>query len=199
MRAGEIAAFETLVLANQDKIYRLCFRMTKNAEDASDLAQEAFLKAYQNLESFKGDSSFSLWLYRLTSNLCIDFLRRAKRRVHYSLSVQDEVGELVEMEIADERFSPEASLEKRETADSIARGLELLGEEHRKILIMRELDGLSYDEIAALLELNLGTVKSRIARARQNMVRFLCEDGNFPEAIASSKKRTLIKAERGKE
>jgi len=186
--SGDTEAFESLVLQNQRKIYNLCLRMTGNPEDASDLVQDAFLKAYQNLASFKGESGFSLWLYRLTSNVCIDHLRREKRREKSSLTYIDESGEAMELELPDERFAPETELERRQTAEGIQKGLDALTAEHRQILILREINGLSYDEIAEILAIHAGTVKSRIARARLNLRKILLEDGNFL-AGGSSKKQ----------
>ena len=183
--SGETQVCETLVLANQRNIYNLCFRMTRNPEDANDLAQDAFLKAYQNLAGFKGDSSFSLWIYRLTSNLCIDFLRKEKRRTKSSLTYLDDAGETQELEIVDERFTPERALEKTEAIEQLQKGLDTLTAEHREILLMREIDGLSYDEIAEVLNISSGTVKSRIARARQNLTKLLLEERNFFEKTSS--------------
>jgi len=185
--SGDIEAFELLVVKNQRKIYNLCYRMTGNAEDANDLSQDAFLKAYQNLANFKGESSVSLWLYRLASNTCIDFLRREKRRVKSSLTVVDESGETVELELPDERFTPERELERRLVIEDIEQGLLTLSEEHRQILILREINALSYDEIGEILHISAGTVKSRISRARVILRKFLLEQGNFSESCASKK------------
>jgi len=183
--AGETDAFELLVMKNQRKIYNLCLRMTGNVEDASDLAQDAFLKAYQNLASFKSESSFSLWLYRLASNVCIDHLRREKRREKRSLTYLDDSGEAMELELSDERFTPERELERRQMVEGIRQGLETLTDEHRQILVLREVNELSYDEIAELLSISAGTVKSRISRARVLLRKFLLEQGNFLERQAS--------------
>jgi len=188
--AGEAEAFEVLVRANQRKVYNLCFRMTGNQEDAEDLAQEAFIKAYQNLAGFKGESGFGPWLYRLASNVCIDHLRREKRREKSSLTYLDEAGAAVEIEVADERFSPEATLDRRQVQEGIGRGLDTLTPEHRHILILREINGFSYDEIAEVLELSAGTVKSRISRARLVLRKFLLMEGNFPEGNSSKKETT---------
>jgi len=183
--SGETEAFELLVLGSQRKIYNLCLRMTGNPEDANDLTQDSFLKAYQNLASFKGESGFSLWLYRLASNACIDHLRREKRRVKSSLTVQDESGETVELELPDERFTPEGELERRQVIESVEAGLLTLTEEHRQILVLREINGLSYEEIADILDISAGTVKSRISRARVILRKFLLDQGNFSESYAS--------------
>jgi len=184
---GDVNAFEDLVIANQRSIYNLCLRMTKNPDDAYDLSQEAFIRAYNNLTSFKGESSFSAWLYRLASNICIDFLRREKRRDSASLTYVDDSGVIQELEIPDARFQPETALEQRQMAAEIQRGLNALTEEHRNILVMREVEGLRYDEIAEVLGVSHGTVKSRISRARQSLVKFLSADGNFSTGNASKK------------
>lgn len=188
--SGETDAFELLVVHNQRKIYNLCLRMTGNPEDASDLTQDAFLKAYQNLSGFKGESGFSLWLYRLASNVCIDHLRREKRRARQSLTYQDESGDAVELELPDERFTPEGELDRRQIIEGIQAGLATLSEEHRQILVLREVNELSYDEIAALLEISAGTVKSRISRARVMLRKFLLEQGNFSDISSSEKYST---------
>ena len=185
--AGEAEAFETLVLANQRKVYHLCLRMTGNQEDAEDLAQEAFLKAFQNLESFKGESGFGPWLYRLASNVCIDHLRREKRREKSTLTYLDDAGVAVEIELPAERFSPAVALDKRQVQERVQQGLDALTSEHRSILVLRELSGLSYDEIGSALGLSAGTVKSRISRARLALTKILVHDGNFSEGDSSRK------------
>jgi len=182
---GNAAAFEALVLANQRKVYTLCLRMTGNSEDAEDLAQDAFIKAYQNLGNFKGESGFGAWLYRLTSNVCIDHLRREKRREKSSLTYLDNAGTVWEIEVPDERFRPDVAIEQRQVQESIQRGLNTLSPEHRAILILREINGLSYEEIGKVLAISAGTVKSRIARARSALSKFLLTDGNLPERNTS--------------
>ena len=187
--AGDGNAFEALVTAYEKNVYNLALRMTGNAEDAADMAQEAFIKAYNSLEGFRGDSKFSVWLYRIVSNVCLDFLRRRSRRGASSLTAEDEDGEDVQLDIPDDSQSPEALLERRMTRDAVRRGLELLPEDARQVLLMREIQGLSYEEIAAALDLEIGTVKSRIFRARKKLCAFLLRDGNIPDYIASSKQR----------
>lgn len=178
-RAGDTAAFEQLMLANQDRVYTLCLRMTGDREDALDLAQEAFFNAWRGLSSFQGNSSFSTWVYRLASNACIDFLRKRKRRQQGESphSLDDEEAPLPEP--ADPRGSPEEELERRELRRAVERGLQALPDHHRQVLVMRELSGMSYQEIGAVLDLDLGTVKSRIARARLALKKFLVQEGNF--------------------
>lgn len=184
---GNVNAFEDLVAAYEKNVYNLALRMTGNAQDAEDMAQEAFIKAYNSLPSFRGDSKFSVWLYRIVSNVCLDFLRKQNRRPASSLSQEDEDGEETQMDIPDESQSPEQLLERSLTQEAVQRGLQSLSEEQRQILLLREIQGLSYEEIAETLDLEAGTVKSRIFRARKKLCAFLIADGNIPDSFASSK------------
>lgn len=111
---GDVDQFEVFVLAYEKKIYNLCLRMTGSKEDACDLTQDAFVKAYNKLDSFKGDSSFYVWLYRIASNTCLDFLRREKRSRSDSLTYENESGQIVETELPDVKYSPEILLDKKE-------------------------------------------------------------------------------------
>ena len=143
------------------------------------------MKAYRSLASFRGESKFSVWLYRIVTNLCLDALRAGKRRAAQSLTVESENGEDEELSVPDERFSPEHLLDRKLTREAVQRGLGQLSDEARQILLLREIQGMSYDEIAETLSLDLGTVKSRIFRARKRLCAFLLQDGNLPDAIAS--------------
>ena len=134
--SGDTEAFEALVLEHQNKVYSLALRMVGNEEDARDLAQDAFIRAFSSLSGFRGDSKFSVWLYRLTSNICIDFLRsRAKKRTVSMTWTDDEGDDAGELEIPDERFSPEAQLERTSMRESVQRGLESLSPQYRQILL----------------------------------------------------------------
>ena len=188
-RRGDESAFEALVTENEKRIYNLCRRLTGHQEDAAELTQEAILNAWRGLGRFQGESSFSTWLYRLATNACIDFLRKEKRRQSLSMTVSlDDEEEARQVELPDERYAPEGALERAEARRAVAEGLERLTLEHRQVLVMREIHGLSYAEIGQVLGLEEGTVKSRIARARGALRKVLTERGNlFGEP--SSKKR----------
>lgn len=179
-KAGDSEAFGRLLEENQDRVYSLALRMVNNPEDAADLTQEAFLSAWRGLESFHGEAAFSTWLYRLTSNLCIDFLRREKRkRAAGPVFYLDDTEEEVPLELPDYGAEPHRKLEQTEVRQQIAQGMAALSPEHRQILSLREISGLSYQEIADILAVEEGTVKSRIARARTALRKKLLESGNF--------------------
>ena len=180
-KAGDQIAFEQLVIENQNKVYSLALRLVNDREEAADLAQEAFVKAWQGLGSFQGESSFATWVYRLTTNVCIDHLRKKKRRegVEPAVSLDDENSGWAEP--ADRASDPQQVLEQSERGQALARGLARLPDWQRRVLVLRELSGLSYQEIGEALDIDLGTVKSRIARARLNLRKILLEDGNFFE------------------
>ena len=180
---GDGNAFEELVLANQKNVYNLALKMTGNEDDALDISQEAFLKAYRQLEGFRGDSKFSVWLYRLTYNLCIDFLRKKPRGGVISISsYQDGNDEPQDLEIPDMRDLPEDKVMRKEMRKTIVESIGELSQQHREILVMREITGMSYEEIAETLKLSEGTVKSRLARARVSLANILVEKGTFPES-----------------
>ncbi|MCI2106660.1 MAG: sigma-70 family RNA polymerase sigma factor [Intestinimonas sp.] len=179
-RTGDQEAFARLVTEHETQVYNLALRMTGNPDDAAELTQEAFLNAWCGLARFHGESAFATWLYRLTSNACIDFLRKEKRRRTFSLTASEEEGEEnQEFQIPDESTSPERELGRREQRRAVADGLKRLSQEHRQVLILREVNGLTYLEISRVLGVGEGTVKSRIARARRALRRILERDGNF--------------------
>ena len=186
VQRGDVNAFEDLVAAYEKNVFNLALRMTGNAQDAEDMAQEAFIKAYNSLSSFRGESKFSVWLYRIVSNVCLDFLRKKNKQGTVSLSVEDDDGEDSQLDLPDLSQSPEELLEKKLTREAVQRGLKALPEDARQILLLREIQGLSYEEIGQTLGLESGTVKSRIFRARKKLCAFLLADGNIPDSFSSS-------------
>lgn len=176
------AAFEELIRQYEKKVYSLCFRMCGNSEDAEEAAQDAFLALWRGIDRFRQESSLSTWIYRLATNACIDTLRRRKKQSG-SVSLDDE--ELF-VDAVDTSPQPQETVEHREAQKLLQEGLSALLEEYRKVLILREIEGLSYTEIAESASIELGTVKSRISRGRSLLRNFLSGNGNFFK-IASSK------------
>lgn len=176
------AAFEELIRQYEKKVYTLCFRMCGNSEDAEEAAQDAFLALWRGIDRFRQESSLSTWIYRLATNACIDTLRRRKKQSG-SVSLDDE--ELF-VDAVDTSPQPQETVEHREAQKLLQERLSALPEEYRKVLILREIEGLSYTEIAESASIELGTVKSRISRGRSLLRNFLSGNGNFFE-IASSK------------
>ena len=169
---GDDSAFEELVRTYEKRVYHLALRMCGNVDDAYEVAQEAFLGAWKGTRFFRGDTSFS------------DFLPRQRRRGGSDgVSLDDEDTFL---EVAAPAPSPHQQAERLELRDALARGLGALSPEHRQVLLLRELQGLTYEEIAAALELDLGTVKSRIARAREKLRKYLVASGNFSGYLPSN-------------
>ena len=184
-RQGDQSAFEQLVHLYEKRVLALTTRMCKNPADAEEAAQEAFLSAWQGLPFFRGDASFSTWLYRLASNACVDLLRREGRRQSAAgPSLNDEE---VQLEVPDTAPAPQEQAERSELRQQIEAGLQALTPDHRQVLLLREMHQLSYDEIAQTLDVDVGTVKSRINRGRKQLRNFLLSSGNFSPPPASKK------------
>ncbi len=186
---GDADAFEPLVREHQTKVYHLAYRMLGNEEDAADAAQEALIRAYTSLSGFREESRFSSWLYRLTNNVCLDMLRRRGRQNTVSLVTEDEDGEETEREIPDESADPALLAERAEDARLVREAIASLPPDCREILTLREIGGLSYEELAAALQLEPGTVRSRLNRARKKLRDALLATGNFSGAASSNGER----------
>lgn len=165
---GNNEAFEQLVRLYQNKIYALCYQLTNNHSDAQDLAQEAFVKAYRSLNGFRNEADFGTWLHRITVNLWLNVKRRRKPELSLDATIKTEDGEL-SVDVASDTETPEESLERKEFGIMVKSAFRELSEEHRAVLVLREMYGYNYDEIAGIINCSLGTVKSRINRARQNL------------------------------
>ena len=168
---GDASAFETLVTTYEKGVYNLAFRLVGDREDAMDITQDVFLKAYQALPRFRGDSRFSTWIYRVCVNASLDHLRKKQKQPSYSLDEPLAIKESsVTREVADESENVEDSVEIKFLSTDILRALRDLDPAHRAIILLCDVQGYSYQEIADILGLSMGTVKSRLHRAR-NMVR----------------------------
>ncbi|MDR0294046.1 MAG: RNA polymerase sigma factor [Oscillospiraceae bacterium] len=173
--------FSELVRTHQGRVYNVCLRFCGNPDDAFDLSQEVFLKAWRGMEGFRGESSVYTWLYRLTVNACADFARKKARRGG-TVSLDE-----TQLPLPDARFEPALTLERKELARALEEALKRLPPEYRQVVTLRETAELSYKEIAKLLEIEEGTVKSRLSRARLALREMLIKTGNYPEDSASNR------------
>jgi RNA polymerase sigma factor RpoE len=175
-RQGDMAAYDDLVRRYQERIYATVYHMTSNHEDANDLAQEAFIKAYQALNSFKGGSSFYTWIYRIAVNKTINFLKQRKNRAHMSLNDLDFNAEhdpdLVAL-ISDK--TPRRDIGLAELQEKLNEALQKLSEFHRLVVTLHDVQGLSHEEIAKIMDCNIGTVRSRLFYARQQLQGYLSD------------------------
>lgn len=167
---GDTEAFRTIVERYQERVYNVAFQMTGSHEDSLDLAQDSFLRVFRALSSFKGDSSLGTWIHRIAHNIVIDELRKRRRRPVVAMStdtvVITEDGEHMLEWSAPMDEAPEEQLLRAEKKREIEQALQRISPEHRSVLVMRDIEGLTYEEVAEVLGLNVGTVKSRLNRAR---------------------------------
>ncbi len=179
-KKGEADAFAFLVETYETSVYRLALRMCGNAHDAEEVAQEAFVAAWKGLPSFRGESKFSSWLYQLTTNAAIDFLRREKR--HRAATPLEDEMEPVSPD------TPQQAVEEDEVRHALQQALDSLTPEHREIFLLRQMRQLSYEEIGRLLDLEPGTVKSRLSRAKKQLRHILTQKGNLfaPSSVIRS-------------
>jgi RNA polymerase sigma-70 factor (ECF subfamily) len=167
---GDVDSFNSLVRAYEGRVYNLCYRMLGDPDSAADAAQDAFLSAFRNLRSFRG-GSFRSWILRIATNACYDILRQRQRRPTISLDSDgaSEDDEASPLQIADSAESPTDFAVRKELAAAIQHGLGALPDEQRVILILSDIEGLAYEEIAQITNTNLGTVKSRLSRGRARL------------------------------
>ncbi len=175
-QGGNLSAYDELVTRYQQRIYATVYHMTSNHEDAADIAQETFIKAHQALKSFKGDSSFFTWIYRIAINKTINFLKQRKNKLHMSLNDLDlnaeNDPELVGL-VSDK--TPRRDLNLRELQERLNEALSRLSEVHRLVVTMHDIQGLPHEEIGRVLGCNTGTVRSRLFYARQQLQAFLSD------------------------
>lgn len=175
-RNGDVQAFEELTSSYYTKAYNICYRMLNNTEDASEQAQETFIKAFKYIKDFKGDCSVSTWIYRIATNVCLDYLRKIKNKKDISL----EQNVFEDIKIKDRLVSnspgPEKLAEVNAQRKAINEALLSMNEKNRLIILLRDFNGFSYEEIAEMLQTPVGTVKSRISRARAELRDLLCKD-----------------------
>lgn len=185
--------FEEIYRTYEKKIYNTAYKTAQNPHDASDITQEVFISVAKNLRSFKGESSLSTWIFRITVNKCIDYGRRKQKSV--KMLIDEDIGEgenlrTIKTQSIDD--SPEEHLKKQELRHEIASALAELSEDHREVILLRDVNGLSYEEIAQVTQLPEGTVKSRISRARDSLREILRRDGNFLKANESNQAKGVF-------
>jgi RNA polymerase sigma-70 factor, ECF subfamily len=176
-REGDRSSLNALIRKHETRAYHYAFRLTRNPEEAADVVAEGFLRVFNALPNFKGQSAFTTWLYRILTNCYLDIRKREKARPAVSLeqTVQTEDGE-VERQVEDSGPTPDLSLERAERERSVERAVAMLPEYQRAMIVMYHAENLSYEEIAAALDLPIGTVKSRLNRARLNLRDLLLAD-----------------------
>jgi RNA polymerase sigma-70 factor (ECF subfamily) len=178
-RKGDLDAFNTLVITYQRQVYNLAYRIMGDEASASDATQDAFLSAYKHIGSFRGDS-FKSWIFRIVTNACYDELRRRKRKPAASLEgLVDDSDTEIEYDIPDESVGPEERMQQREMAAMIQAGIDSLPPDQRITLVLSDVQGMSYEEIAIITGANLGTVKSRLSRARAKLRDYLLSKGEL--------------------
>ena len=175
---GDVGAFEKLISQYEKKIYALCLHLLKDPEEAYDAAQEVCIKIWRQLESFEGQAKFSTWLYRIGTNQCLDLMRKNKKRSKdISLFQKDEESEEEWiLQGPHEKEGGAEAVEKKALQEVIQLGIGELKEDYQVIITLRDIEEHSYEEIAEVLDLSLGTVKSRLARARQSLKKVLVQN-----------------------
>lgn len=181
LKARDIKAFEQFVNEFEKKIYSYAYNFTQNQDDAMDITQEVFLKVYKNIHKFKENSSLSTWVYRITSNVCIDFVRKNK----YTVPITVENEEYI-FQVVDNTQNIDEIIKNKDLSSEIYNALNKLDENSKQIIIMRDILELSYSEISDILKLESGTVKSRIARSRKKLRDILVDIGNKTGSASSN-------------
>src|SRR4051794_40211051 len=175
-RKGDLKAYDQLVQRYQERIYATVYHMTSNHEDANDLAQEAFIKGFQALRSFKGDSSFYTWIYRIAVNKTINFLKQRKNRTHMSLDDIDFNAENdPDLVALVSEKTPRRDLNLTELQEKLNEAMQKLSPVHRLVVTLHDVQGLSHEEIGKIIDCNIGTVRSRLFYARQQLQAYLSD------------------------
>ena len=179
VKRGRRDAFNEIVNRYQSKIINIAYGMLSSEDDAFDAAQEVFIRVYKSLGEFNGESLLSTWIYRITTNICNDILRKRQRTVQTTTIEHDEDEDSPILHIRDKAPTPEERLEQKEHVRVIREALNEMSEDSRTVLVLFDIQGLSYDEITEALDLPLGTVKSRLSRARTQLRKILLEKGEL--------------------
>lgn len=176
---GDVEAFEKIISDYRSLVFNVSYRFSDNAEDAADMSQEIFIKLFRNINSFRFQSKLSTWIYKIATNTCLDIVKKKRRDVAaFSLNsdMEDEDGKSFSSEIADNSPTPDVVAERNEMKNAVNRAISMLPDDYRIAIILRDIQGLSYDDIADIVDCSVGTVKSRISRGRKNLREILLKD-----------------------
>ena len=179
-KSGNLKAYEEIIGLYEKKVFSTIYYMVKNDNEVEDIAQEVFIKIYKNLGNFKEESSLYTWIYRITVNVGIDEFKKRKKVVYLDEKIDTKDGE-VELQLSDDSKSPTDIAEDNDLKDKLEKCIKKLPESQRMMIILRDIKGFTYMEIAEIMKMNLGTVKSKINRARASLKELLEEDGTFLE------------------
>ena len=179
-KSGNLKAYEEIIGLYEKKVFSTIYYMVKNDNEVEDIAQEVFIKIYKNLGNFKEESSLYTWIYRITVNVCIDEFKKRKKVVYLDEKIDTKDGE-VELQLSDDSKSPTDIAEDNDLKDKLEKCIKKLPESQRMMIILRDIKSFTYMEIAEIMKMNLGTVKSKINRARASLKELLEEDGTFLE------------------
>lgn len=187
---GDMRAFEELITCHEKIVYNIAYRMLPNQEDVKDISQEVFLKVYKNLYKFDFKSAFSTWIYRITVNTCIDEIRKRKGKETYSMDEELESEDsLIKKQFSDNGQTPEDVFISAEESQQLTEAISLLSEEYKTIITLRDLEGFSYSEITEITGVSMGTVKSRLARARLRLKNILLNKREHIQNDSRQKKK----------
>jgi len=174
-QSGQVEAFEELILGYEKKAYNIAYKIVRNEQDAMDASQEAFIKVYKSIHNFKFQSSFSTWLYRIVMNAALDMQRKNKNKTLSLNEMYDDGKEKIEL--VDTNDTPEEYLERKISKEIVIKGIQQLEEDHKTAIILRDVEGFKYNEIAEILSCSTGTVKSRISRGRLKLKEWIKMQG----------------------
>lgn len=183
---GSLKAFEEIVELYQGKVLNIVYHMIKNQDEVEDIAQEVFIKIYKNIGKFQGKSSFYTWVYRITANTCLDELKKKRNVIYLDEQIKTEEGQ-INVELPSDGKGQEELYEEKELKEKLLSSLDKLEPKQKLMIVLRDIKGLSYEEIAQITGKKLGTVKSQINRARLRLKELLEKDGTFRDYIESKK------------
>lgn len=184
IKNGDVEVFEKIIELYERKVFSLIYQMVKNENEVEDLAQEVFIKVYSNISKFNGNSSLYTWIYKITTNLCIDHLKKKKEVIYLDEKLKLEDGE-VELQLKSEEKGQDELCEEKELKEKLDKCIDRLPEKQKAMIILRDIKGLSYEEIAYITNTKIGTIKSQINRARLKLRDLLEKDGTFIDYIES--------------